>query len=115
TPVAMAPVVNLAPVPANVYAGDTAHFFATLSAGSPPLTYQWQKGATNGGFFNLTDGGNISGSGTNSLFVSGASLGDVSAYQLIASNAAGSVTTAPVALTLLSPLNDVTAPRDPNS
>ncbi|MDB6112130.1 MAG: hypothetical protein JWR69_3880, partial [Pedosphaera sp.] len=112
---AIAPVVNTAPVPANVYAGDTAHFFATLSAGSPPITYQWQKGTTNGGFFNLTDGGNILGSGTDSLFVSGASLSDVSNYRLIVSNPAAGVTTAPVALTILSPLNDVVAAGDPNA
>jgi hypothetical protein len=112
---AVLPVISLQPVPANVFPGGTTHFTVSLSAGTPPITYQWQKGTTNGGFFNLTDGGNISGANLATLNVASASAADVSQYRVIVSNVVGPVTSAAVPFTLLSTLADVTTPGDPNS
>src|SRR5207249_840025 len=96
------------------YEGPDQTFTATVSGGTPPLTYRWQRG-TNGVFANLTDGGNISGATTTSLTVSGSSLADSADYRLVVSNIAGAVNSGVATLLVLSSLPDVTAPGDPIS
>jgi hypothetical protein len=74
--------------------GDTVTFTAT-AVGSPcNIRYYWQKNGVP-----LTDGGNISGSATTTLTISGVSGSDAAAYSLVASNIAG-VTTASANLVL---------------
>jgi len=60
--------------------------FSVTVWGSTPLFYQWQK---NG--INLTDGGNISGSGTGTLTVANPTVADEGDYSVIVGNALGSV------------------------
>ncbi len=53
-------------------------------AGAPPIAYQWQKGGVD-----LTDDGRIAGSGTNTLYINGATAGDSGFYRLSMSNLCG--------------------------
>jgi hypothetical protein len=68
----------------NVY-GTTATFQVTAS-GTAPLTYLWHKV----GFGDLSDGGNISGSHSNILTLTGVAGGDSGTYSVTVSNAIGS-------------------------
>ena len=86
--------VVLSPTSRINYASSTANFIAT--AFSPELlNYQWQKNSAN-----LFDGGNISGSTNNSLTISNVSDADAAIYNLIVSDATGSVTTSNAVLTV---------------
>lgn len=88
------------PLPASpqVYAGGTARFRAQV-AGVLPFSYRWLK---NGG--ELSDGGNISGSTTASLTVTGVSAADVASYSLVVTNPGGVVTSSVAALSLSTPV-----------
>lgn len=79
----------------QVYAGGTAVFRA-LAGGAAPLTYYWQKGGSP-----LTDSGNVSGSSTANLTISGVSIADQASYTVIVSNINGTAT-ASAPLTLIS-------------
>ena len=72
--------------------GQTAQLTAVAS-GAAPLVYQWH--ATNsaaGGFTNLTDGGQITGSQSNVLTIANVATGNALAYQVVVTNTYGSVT-----------------------
>jgi hypothetical protein len=91
------------PVSQTNFAGNTATF--TVGAvGAGTLNYQWQAtNAASGGFTNLTDGGQISGSQSNVLTIANLTTNWALAYQVIVSNGSGSITSTPAAtLTLLS-------------
>src|SRR5262249_42724237 len=64
------------------------------------LSYQWQK-ATNNVFVNATDTGDVSGSKTNVLTFSGATLSDAADYRVIVTNVSGSATSQVATLTVL--------------
>jgi hypothetical protein len=89
------PPPELSPVTAStVYAGGTARFRAS-AAGLAPLSYQWQKNGSP-----LSDGGNISGSSSAVLTITGVSAGDVASYTVVVTNNYGSVSaSAPLSLT----------------
>lgn len=90
------PAINQQPVNENVPAGGTAVF--TVGTTSNALEYfQWQQGGTN-----LTDAGNISGSLTSALTITNVNGLDAANYQVIVSNAAGSVTSMPASLNIVS-------------
>lgn len=72
------------PVEDVLYPGRTAIFTATGS-GTPPLSYQWSKNSVP-----LTDGGNILGSATATLTVSGVGASDAATYTVVVSNLYGS-------------------------
>jgi Concanavalin A-like lectin/glucanases superfamily/Immunoglobulin domain len=83
----------------NVYSGGTAQFSVALQIGSSP-SYKWQSiigGVTN----NLTDAGQITGSGTANLSISSVGAGNVGLYQCMV--IAGGVTnvTTPAPLSVL--------------
>jgi hypothetical protein len=105
------PVVGNSPSPVNVYQGSNAQFTVSLSAGTSPLSYHWQVG-TNGVFVNLSNGGHFSGATSNTLTISSADFSNAANYQVVITNAAGAVTSSPAALTVLSPMVDVTVPGD---
>jgi len=82
--------------------GQTAQL-TVVAAGAAPLVYQWQ--ATNsaaGGFTNLTDGGQITGSQSNVLTIANVATANALAYQVIVTNSYGAVTSAPAILSVLS-------------
>jgi uncharacterized repeat protein (TIGR03803 family) len=74
------PSITVQPVSQTVLAGSTVTF--TVSAvGDLPFYYQWMKNGTN-----LVDGGNISGSTTSMLTISGATAADDGAYSVLVSD-----------------------------
>jgi len=109
---ALKPIFGLQPQNINVYDGTNVVFNATVAGGTQPVTYQWQIG-TNDVFVNLADGGNISGSTTTNLSIMSVTASNAAAYRLVASNVAGSANSSVATLTVLSSLQDVTAPSDP--
>jgi len=99
---ALAPVVSQPVVsPMNTVLVGTPVTFTATVAGAGPLNYQWEFNS--GGFSNIPE------SNANSFgFI--ASLTNNGSYQLILSNSDGVVTSAPVALTVVS-----TPPNEPNN
>jgi hypothetical protein len=82
----------------NAY-GTTAIFTVTAS-GTAPFKYQWHKV----GVGDLTDGGNISGSKTNKLTLTGVASADSGTYSVTVSNALGAwVESASAVLTVRDP------------
>jgi hypothetical protein len=106
------PIITQQPVGTNIYAGSPFAFAVQVS-GIGPFTYQWQKG-TNGVFANLSNGGTVSGATSTTLSISSANyFADAAQFQVIASNAGGSVTSSVATATVLSTATDVTQPGDP--
>ncbi len=92
------PSIITPPGDVTVFAGASASF--TVSAlGAAPLNYRWQRSSTN-----LSDQGNIFGSGTATLTLSNLALADAASYAVVVSNFAGVITSAPAVLKVLSPL-----------
>ncbi len=73
------------PADQTTYLGGTA-IFTVATAGSSPVSYQWQQDG-----INLTDNGNISGSSTATLIITGATVADAAFYSVVVSNAYNSV------------------------
>jgi hypothetical protein len=89
---------TLAPLlPSTTYPGGKASFRVT-AAGLVPFTYQWLKDGVS-----LVDGGNISGSTSATLNITGVSAGDQASYSVIVTNPAGIVTSTVAPLTVISP------------
>jgi len=69
--------------------------------GTPPLTSQWQGGASGSGIFtNVLNGPNISGATATSLSINSVDFGDAGDYRYIVNNVGGSVTSSVVSLTV---------------
>lgn len=97
-------VIN--PLPASqVYAGGTAAFRPAV-AGVIPMSFQWQ---TNG--VNLTDGGNVSGSLSNTLVITDVGPSNAASYTLVVSNSLGMITSSVGSLTIISPVSGSYAER----
>lgn len=85
--------------PASATRGTGLSVVFTVGAnGAPTLNYQWLK---NGGA--LVDGGNISGSTTVALTVSGITVDDSASYQCVVTNNSGNATSANALLTVVIP------------
>lgn len=108
---ALAPVYGTLPVSQTVMQGNALNFFATITGGAEPITYQWQK-LVGSDWVNLTNGGNVSGADSTDLLIENAALTDVGSYRLQASNAVGTATTLVVTSRVRSSLPDVTSPYD---
>ncbi len=91
------PIITTPPMSSTNLAGTTATFTVSAS-GTTPLSYQWLKNGVG-----MTDGGNIFGSATATLTLTNVSLSDAANYSVTVSNAAGSVTSSVVTLTVLAP------------
>ena len=89
-----APEITQQPVPLTISAGQPAVFTVT-AAGSGTLTYQWRRGGVA-----LANAGRISGATTATLTLSPACIGDAANYDVVVSNAYGSVDSATAALTV---------------
>jgi len=94
---ALAPTVTVQPNSATLYAGRTAQFPVTV-AGSTPITYQWRKDGAP-----ISDGGNVSGTATPTLTITGVLAGNAGGYDLVAANGSGSVTSLVATLTVIAP------------
>ena len=93
------PLITSQPTNQAVLEGMTATF-SVGAATNALLYYQWQFDS-GGGFTNLTDSGGISGSATSSLTIQNVSPGNVGAYSVMVSNAAGPVTSDTASLTII--------------
>jgi uncharacterized repeat protein (TIGR03803 family) len=91
------PVITTQPVSQTNYAGS-AVMFTVIAATQLSASYQWQKNCTN-----LVDGGNISGSATNTLTITGILDSDAASYSVIVSNSYGIVTSSNATLTVIDP------------
>lgn len=96
----------------QVVFNGTSASFATVVSGTPAPTLMWLKG-TNGVYVALQDGGNISGSHSETLAINPAQFADAADYICVASNTSGSTTSSVARLTVLTTLTDVTQPSDP--
>jgi uncharacterized repeat protein (TIGR03803 family) len=70
--------------------------FSVGATGTEPLSYQWQFNGTS-----LVDGGNVSGSTSDTLVLSVTTTNDQGNYQVMVSNPAGTVTSRVAVLTVL--------------
>jgi len=91
------PAITSQPADQIVLNGGNAAF-GVAATGTAPLVYQWQVNGTN-----LTDGGEISGSVTTNLVLTGVNLDDGGAYDVIVSNVWGCATSSVAALTIAFP------------
>jgi len=83
------PLSQLVPLGSNVN-------FSVVSTGTPSLFYRWRFNGTN-----LSDSAHIVGSQTTNLSVLNVQSSDIGSYQVVITNAIGSVTSAIASLTLV--------------
>jgi hypothetical protein len=88
------PSISMQPVPQSVTVGQTATFTVTAT-GTAPLRYQWKKG-----------GAAISGATASSYTTPATVIGDnASTFQVVVSNAGGSVASNSASLTVTAPVS----------
>jgi hypothetical protein len=103
------PSITTEPVSQSAIAGNTVSFSVGAS-GTAPLSYQWQAGS-GGAYTNLVNGGNVSGSSSNVLTLTGVTTNWALNYVVIVGNDYGSVTSSPAAtLTVNIPPSITTEP-----
>jgi autotransporter-associated beta strand protein len=93
------PVIQPSPVSQNLYEQQTATFSGTAS-GSQPLSYQWQYFDVANNYFNVVNGGRISGANSSTLVITNIALTDATNFVLVVTNFYGSVTSSVVTLTV---------------
>jgi uncharacterized repeat protein (TIGR03803 family) len=91
------PVIATQPQNQTNLAGTQAAFSVSVQ-GAPTFAYRWFKSGNV-----LTDGGNISGAGTNLLQIQNLSAADTGAYSVVITNTFGSVTSASAFLQVITP------------
>jgi hypothetical protein len=89
------PAIASQPLSQTNYAGTTTNFFINATS-TLPINYQWLKSGTN-----LVDGGNISGSATSTLTITGISDSDAANYSVIVGNVAGTMTSSNALLSVV--------------
>jgi hypothetical protein len=94
TPFPSAPSIVSNPV-SQIKTAAQAITLTVQASGSGPLTYQWMKGG-----ISVSNGGGISGATTATLSFASVEASQAGEYTVIVSNSAGSVTSAPAALTV---------------
>jgi PKD repeat protein len=100
--------ISSQPTAQSVDEGNTATF--SLTATGTGLSYQWQSDAS-GSWADLTDGGDISGTNTNTLQIANVESADEANYRCIVTGTCNTVTSDEVGLTvnaLQSPVADFT-------
>lgn len=96
TPVS-SPKLTAQPADLTVFPGSNA-VFSAMANGSPSLIYHWRRNGTN-----LVNTGNISGATTNVLMITAATTDNSGNYDLVVTNAYGSITSSVAALTIALP------------
>ena len=99
---AVPPIISVQPQSAvTLYSGHTTNLFALV--GGTSLIYQWQISTDSGGTWsNLSDSpGSVSGSTAPTLTLTVSASVPNAEYHLVAHNSAGSVTTTPATVTVL--------------
>ena len=98
------------PVAATNAYEDKAITLKAAAVGSAPMVFQWQFNGVN-----LSDGGRITGSGTDQLMISNLQVSDSGIYILVATNGLGMTNSMPVVLTVNAdvqrPTVNITAPE----
>jgi uncharacterized delta-60 repeat protein len=74
----------------------TVAWFSVLAEGTAPLSYRWRSNGVS-----LAEGGKWSGTLSNLLTLNAAQLGDAAAYNVIITNASGSITSSVASLTVV--------------
>ncbi|MCX6928321.1 MAG: immunoglobulin domain-containing protein, partial [Verrucomicrobia bacterium] len=95
--VVLPPVITSQPQSRTNIAGTTATFGVTATS-AEPLYYQWRRNGTN-----LLNAGNVSGATSATLTLGNVQPADASLYQVVVSNAGGSVTSIVATLTVWVP------------
>ncbi|MBI5770412.1 MAG: immunoglobulin domain-containing protein [Verrucomicrobia bacterium] len=95
------PVIATQPAPVQSAAVGGSVTFSVAASGTAPLAYQWRK-----------NGGAISGATNASYTLGSVATTDAGSYDVIVSNAAGSVTSAPSVLTVSLSIAIVDQPAD---
>jgi hypothetical protein len=86
------PVITSQPANRTVPLGQSASFSVGAAGG---VTYRWRRNGTP-----LSDGGNISGSGTAMLVINPVGAGDAGSYDALVSNPCGTTLSAAATLTI---------------
>jgi hypothetical protein len=89
----LAPLITTQPVSQTVPAGTSVSFSVTAS-GTEPLSYRWwyARSGTDTNWWDLADGGRISGATTDTLTIAGVQSSDTGVYTVVVANAAGTAT-----------------------
>jgi len=102
-----APLIITQPAPQTNFLG-LASQFSVAASGVPPFSYQWWKEAA-GVYVPLADGGQISGSKSNTLTISDLTISNGTNYSVVVTNVYGAVTSSVASLTIL-PLGIISEP-----
>lgn len=104
--VSLPPHISAQPSYVSVWSGGSVSLPVSVS-GSLPLSYRWQTNSVN-----LADAGELSGSATSNLMINPVSAAENAIYTVIVTNTFGSVTSAPIYLSVavlsLSQTNQIT-------
>jgi hypothetical protein len=103
-----APIIVTPPQPVSLYQGQAAATFSITAAGAVPLGYRWFTNGT----IALSDDANRIGSTSNALTIPNPTVADSGFYTVVVTNNYGSVTSAPVALTVSIPSTTAIALQD---
>ena len=98
------PAINTQPGNETRLVGGSASF-SVLASGTDPLSYQWYSKPTSDNFdftgaTALSNGGNISGTDTNTLTITNLAFADATNLFVVVNNSEGSVTSSVVVLTV---------------
>ena len=102
------PSITTQPASQTNIVGQT-NTFTVAAFGVAPLSYQWQV-ESNGIYVNLNAGGQFSGATNTTLTISSLVFSNSTNYDVVVTNSAGSVTSAPATLTVISPPFIITQP-----
>jgi hypothetical protein len=96
--------------PQSLAANATSNVSFTVGASGDSLSYQWYKNGVA-----LSNGGNVNGSATGTLSISGVSQSDAASYTAVVSNVLSTATTSTATLTVYDPPSITSQPQSDTS